>query len=89
MLIVHTSDWHAGRLWKGIDRLCELEAVLENLGDFIERELVDLLLMSGDVFDNRGPSAAAERAVFRFFRRVGMAGTKTAVIAGNHDDPER
>ena len=89
MLIVHTSDWHAGRLWKGIDRLPELETVLENLGDFIERERVDLLLMSGDVFDSRGPSAAAERAVFQFFRRVGTAGTKTAVIAGNHDDPLR
>src|SRR6516162_1233049 len=89
MLIVHTSDWHAGRLWKGIDRLPELEAVLENLADFIEHEHVDLLLMSGDVFDSRGPSAAAERAVFRFFRRVGKSGTKTAVIAGNHDDPLR
>jgi DNA repair protein SbcD/Mre11 len=89
MLIVHSSDWHAGRLWKAIDRLPELETVLENLGDFIERERVDLLLMSGDVFDSRGPSAAAERAVFRFFRRVGKSGTKTAVIAGNHDDPLR
>jgi exonuclease SbcD len=89
MLIVHSSDWHAGRLWKAIDRLPELETVLENLGDFIERERADLLLMSGDVFDSRGPSAAAERAVFRFFRRVGKAGTKTAVIAGNHDDPLR
>jgi DNA repair protein SbcD/Mre11 len=89
MLIVHSSDWHAGRLWKAIDRLPELEAVLENLGDFIERESVDLLLMSGDVFDSRGPSAAAERAVFRFFRRVGRSGTKTVVIAGNHDDPLR
>jgi exonuclease SbcD len=89
MLIVHSSDWHAGRLWKGIDRLPELEAVLENLGDFIERERADLLLMSGDVFDSRGPSAAAERAVFRFFRRVGKSGTKTVVIAGNHDDPLR
>jgi DNA repair protein SbcD/Mre11 len=89
MLIVHTSDWNAGRLWKAVDRLPELEAVLENLGDYIERERVDLLLMSGDVFDSRGPSAAAERAVFRFFRRVGKAGTKTVVIAGNHDDPLR
>lgn len=89
MLIVHSSDWHAGRLWKGIDRLDELEAVLDNLGDFIERERVDLLLMSEDVFDSRCPSAAAERAVFGFFRRVGKAGTKTAVIAGNHDDPLR
>jgi exonuclease SbcD len=89
MLIVHTSDWHAGRLWKGIDRLDELEAVLAHLGDFIERERADLLLMTGDVFDTRGPSAAAERAVFRFFRRVGRAGTRTVVIAGNHDDPLR
>jgi exonuclease SbcD len=89
MLIVHTSDWHAGRLWKGIDRLDELEAVLANLGDFIERERADLLVMTGDVFDTRGPSAAAERAVFRFFRRVGRARTKTVVIAGNHDDPLR
>jgi exonuclease SbcD len=89
MLIVHSSDWHAGRLWKAMDRLPELEAVLDNLGDFIEREHVDLLLMSGDVFDSRGPSAAAERAVFRFFRRVGKSGTKTVVIAGNHDDPLR
>jgi exonuclease SbcD len=89
MLIVQTSDWHAGRLWKGIDRLDELEAVLAHLGDFIERERVDLLLMTGDVFDTRGPSAAAERAVFGFFRRVGNAGTRTCVIAGNHDDPVR
>src|SRR6516165_10772069 len=89
MLIVHSSDWHAGRLWKAIDRLPELEAVLEHLGDYIERERVDLLLMSGDVFDSRGPSAAAERTVFRFFRRVGKSGTKTVVIAGNHDDPLR
>jgi exonuclease SbcD len=76
MLIVNTSDWHAGRLWRGIDRLPELEAVLEHLGDFIEHERVDLLLMSGDVFDSRGPSALAEHAVFRFFRRVGRAGRK-------------
>ncbi len=89
MLIVHTSDWHAGRIWKGIDRLPELEAVLEDLGDFIERERVDLLLMSGDVFDTGAPTAAAERLVFRFFRRVGNTGTKTVVIAGNHDNPAR
>jgi exonuclease SbcD len=89
MLIVHSSDWHAGRLWKAIDRLPELEAVLDNLGDFIERERVDLFLLSGDVFDSRGPSAAAERVVFRFFRRLGKSRTKTVVIAGNHDDPLR
>ena len=89
MRIVHTSDWHAGRVWKGRDRLPELQDVLARLGDFIEHERIDLLLMSGDVFDGRAPAAEAERCVFGFFKRVGRAGTKTVVIAGNHDNPAR
>ncbi len=89
MRIVHTSDWHAGRLWKGVNRLDELGAVLEHLGDFVERERVDLLLHSGDIFDNGSPVAEAERLVFRFFKRLGRAGVKSVVIAGNHDSPAR
>src|SRR5262249_7600904 len=86
---VHTSDWHAGRVWKTVDRLPELGAVLEHLGDFVERERIDLLLMSGDVFDTGAPSAEAERMVFGFFKRVGRAGTHSVVVAGNHDHPAR
>jgi exonuclease SbcD len=89
MRIVHTSDWHAGRIWKGVSRLDELGAALEHLGDFVERESVDLLLHSGDVFDSGAPVAEAERLVFRFFKRLGRAGVPTVVIAGNHDSPAR
>jgi exonuclease SbcD len=89
MRIVHTSDWHAGRLWRGVNRLPELAAALEDLGEFVVRERVDLVLMSGDVFDSPAPSAEAERVVFEFFKRVGCAGIKTVVIAGNHDSPSR
>lgn len=89
MRIVHTSDWHAGRIWKGVNRLDELGAVLERLGDFLEREQIDLLLHSGDVFDSGAPVAEAERLVFGFFKRVGRAGVPTVVIAGNHDSPAR
>jgi exonuclease SbcD len=63
--------------------------VLQNLADFIERQRVDLLLMSGDVFDSGAPIAEAEKIVFGFFKRVGRAGTQTVVIAGNHDQPAR
>ena len=45
MRIVHTADWHAGRNWKGQDRLPELQDILEHLGAFIERERIDLVLM--------------------------------------------
>lgn len=89
MKLAHTSDWHAGRVWKRVDRLPELASVLESLGDDLEREKVDVLLMSGDVFDSGAPVAEAERVVFSFFKRLGRAGIETVVIAGNHDSPAR
>lgn len=89
MKIVHTSDWHVGRRWKGIQRLDELEAVLDQLATFIERESVDLVLHSGDVFESRNPPAEAEQLVNRFLLRVGRSGARMMIIAGNHDDPLR
>ena len=89
MKIVHTSDWHVGRRWKGIQRLDEMEAVLDHLAGFIERESIDLVLHSGDVFDSRNPTGDSERLVNEFLVRVGRAGARTVVIAGNHDDPLR
>jgi exonuclease SbcD len=89
MRLAHTSDWHAGRILKRVDRLPELAAVLEQMGDDLEREKVDVLLMSGDVFDSGAPVAEAERVVFSFFKRLGRAGIETVVIAGNHDSPAR
>ncbi len=89
MRIAHTSDWHAGRIFKQVPRLAEMETVLANLGDDLEREKIELLLVSGDVFDSGAPAADAERAVFSFFKRVGRAGIQTVVIAGNHDSAAR
>ncbi len=89
MKIVHTSDWHVGRRWKGIQRLDEMAAVLEHLADFIESQAVDLVLHSGDVFDARNPPAAAEQLVNGFFLRMQRAGVPMVVIAGNHDHPGR
>ncbi|MEO6195496.1 MAG: exonuclease subunit SbcD, partial [Thermoanaerobaculia bacterium] len=89
MKIVHTSDWHIGRRWKGIQRLDELEAVLDHLAAFIEEQSIDLVLHTGDVFESRSPPAEAEQLVNRFLVRVGRSGTRMVVIAGNHDDPLR
>jgi exonuclease SbcD len=87
--IVHTSDWHVGRRWKGIQRLDELEAVLDHLAAFIETHSIDLVLHTGDVFESRNPPAEAEQLVNQFLVRVGRTGARMLVIAGNHDDPLR
>ncbi len=89
MKIVHTSDWHAGRVWKGLNRLPELAEILGNLRDYIEREAVDILLLTGDVFDSGVPPAKAEKVVFSFLKEVGQLGVHSVVIAGNHDSPSR
>ncbi|BCS35953.1 nuclease SbcCD subunit D [Luteitalea sp. TBR-22] len=89
MRILHTSDWHAGKAWKGQSRLDELAAVLDDLADVVERERIDLVLMTGDVFDTPSPPAEAERIVFGFFRRIGRLDVPSVLIAGNHDSPAR
>jgi DNA repair protein SbcD/Mre11 len=89
MRIVHTADWHVGRITKGHARLAEMEVVLERLADFLESERIDLLLVAGDLFETWSPSADAESVVFRFFRRLGQARIPSVVVAGNHDHPTR
>jgi exonuclease SbcD len=89
MRIVHTADWHVGRVWKSLNRLDEMSAVLDHLAGFLERERIDLVLMAGDVFESGSPPAEAERLVFQFFKRAGQAGVQSVVIAGNHDSPVR
>src|SRR5581483_9345370 len=76
MRIVHTSDWHAGRIWKARDRLDELQAIFDELAGFIEHDKIDVLLVLGDVFVSGEPAQAVERAVFRVMRRVGRTGVK-------------
>lgn len=90
MKIVHTSDWHAGRVWKQqLDRLPELETVLDDLAGYIESAAIDVVLVTGDVFDGGAPPARAEAVVYRFFKRIGRAGAQSVVIAGNHDNGTR
>src|SRR6266404_3202658 len=89
MRVVHTADWHVGRIWKGVNRLDETARVLDHLSGYLQRERIDLLLVAGDVFDTPNPGADAEQLVFEFFRRLGAQRIPAVVIAGNHDHARR
>src|SRR6516165_2077220 len=89
MRIVHTADWHVGRVWKNINRLDETARVLDHLAHYLEAEKIDLLLVAGDIFDASNPSPEGEQLVFRFFRRIGAHAIPSVVIAGNHDHHAR
>lgn len=90
MRILHTSDWHLGRQIEGQLRLEEQEAFLDDLYSICERELVDCLIISGDLYDTTNPPAKAETLFYRYAKKLSNNGKRPIIlIAGNHDSPER
>lgn len=89
MRVLHTADFHAGRLLKGYDRTPEIHDALIEIAGLARSEKADAVLVSGDLFDTANPSAGAEAAVFDFFLRLRDAGIPGIVIAGNHDSAAR
>ncbi len=84
--ILHTSDWHLGQKLSNLSRDKEQEAALEWLIQVITREKVDVLLVSGDVFDTYNPSVQAEAIYYRFLARLVASPCRHVVITGgNHD----
>ncbi|MBK9167744.1 MAG: exonuclease SbcCD subunit D [Bryobacterales bacterium] len=89
MLFLHTSDWHVGRSIAGRSRLSEHEAVAAEILGIADRERIDALLFSGDLYDSAAPGPEAERLVYEFFAELLRRGIRAVLIGGNHDHPKR
>jgi len=90
MRLLHTSDWHIGKKIYGEDRLDEHARFLDWLLETIIDRDVDVLLVSGDVFDSSMPPARATDLYYRFlFNLYGKTRTHAVIIAGNHDSAVR
>ena len=88
MRILHTADWHIGQRLHERQRTHEHKAFLEWLLDTIQEHRVELLLVSGDIFDTSLPSAESTNLYYRFlYRLFDETDTYTVITAGNHDSP--
>ncbi len=86
--ILHTSDWHIGRMLYGRKRYEEFDALLNWMSDTIRLMEIDTLLVSGDIFDIGAPSNRAQELYYRFLCRTAASSCRHVVaIAGNHDSP--
>jgi exonuclease SbcD len=86
MKILHTSDWHVGKVLKGRDRYEEHAAVLGSLVQMAREQDVDVVLIAGDVFETAAPTARAQGLVMRTLLALREDGRQVVVIAGNHDN---
>ncbi len=86
MKIIHTADWHIGQRLHERSRLDEHKQFLDWLLETIQKYSIDLLLVSGDIFDTALPSAEATNLYYRFlYRLFDETETYTVITAGNHD----
>lgn len=89
MRLLHTSDWHLGRSLHGEDLLAAQGAFVDHLVETIEAEEVDLVVVSGDVYDRALPSVDAVALADDALHRLGASRARVVLSSGNHDSARR
>jgi len=89
MRVLHTSDWHIGKLIGNFKIQDVHDSYLSYLEQVIINQKVDVLLISGDVFDTRSPSTTSQRLFYlsmdRLLKQTNLQ--HIVVTSGNHDSP--
>lgn len=89
MKILHTADWHLGkRLYKHDLREDHVQ-FLDWLAETIESREIDVLLISGDVFDTTNPNDGSMQLYYQFLTRMLPLEKKIIITGGNHDSPSK
>ncbi|MBY8871238.1 exonuclease SbcCD subunit D [Micromonospora sp. PLK6-60] len=86
MKILHTSDWHVGKVLKGQSRLDEHKQVLAGVIEIARAERPDLVIIAGDLYDTAAPTPEATRLVTRALTALRRLGADVVAIGGNHDN---
>lgn len=86
MKILHTADWHVGKVLKNQPRFDEHQAVLRDLVRIARESDVDLVVVAGDLFETSTPNPQAQGLVMRTLLALRGDGREVVVLAGNHDN---
>ena len=88
MKVLHTGDWHLGQKLLNQERIEEQRQVLQQMLVYIDQHKPDLLIVAGDVFDQRNPSLAARQLYYDVLMRLSNGPcSHIIIIGGNHDSP--
>lgn len=90
MKIIHTGDWHIGKIVNEFSMIEDQEFILEQLIKVMEEEKPDALVIAGDLYDRSIPPVEAVELLDKVFSKI-LLELKIPIlaIAGNHDSAER
>jgi exonuclease SbcD len=90
MKIIHTSDWHLGKILNDYSLLEDQRCWLSSFIQILQDLKPDAVIIAGDIYDRSVPSAEAvsllNETILEMIHRLQCA---VIMIAGNHDSKER
>lgn len=97
--LLHTADWHLGKMFFGRSMLEDQEYFIDNYFFPVLEELGfgpgaggchdDCVVLAGDIFDRAVPPVAALGLFDNVITRIARMGIKLFAITGNHDGAAR
>ncbi|WP_034888269.1 exonuclease subunit SbcD [Gillisia sp. Hel_I_29] len=87
MKILHTADWHIGKKLHKHELSKDFDLFTDWLKEVIVKESIDLLLISGDIFDLANPSSEARAQYYKALIKLQKLNCKIIATGGNHDSP--
>ncbi|WP_028561983.1 exonuclease SbcCD subunit D [Paenibacillus pinihumi] len=90
MKLLHTADWHLGKLVQGVYMTEDQRYVLEQLIEVVQQEKPDAVIIAGDLYDRAIPPTEAVELLNEVLERLVIElETPVMAISGNHDSPDR
>jgi exonuclease SbcD len=90
MKILHTADWHLGRIFFETYMTDDQAYCLEQIVSYAKDFKPDVILITGDIYDRAVPPPEAIRLLDETLNQiVSDIKCQIIIIAGNHDSPER
>lgn len=88
--LIHTADWHLGKVLNGHSFLEDQQYVLQQLIELLEREQPDALIIAGDIYDTAYPSKYVIKVMEATIAKINLEmQIPIVMINGNHDGKER
>lgn len=90
MKLLHLADLHIGKIIYEQSLLEDQKYMLKEIIKIVEKEKVDAVLLSGDIYDRSVPPADAVEVLNDFLNKlIKVLKVKVFIISGNHDSKER
>jgi exonuclease SbcD len=86
MRILHTSDWHLGKVINGVSRRVEQQNTLNELCEICENQDIDVVLVCGDVFNGSNTPSWADEMFLDAVIRMADGGNRAVIVVGGNGD---